>query len=348
VNVARTALLAGASTVCFPLLLRAESPTVTASFPVALEYAADPACPNADAFKTVVMERLGYDPFTDAAPNRAFVRLTSRGRTAEGYVEWRDAAGNWTGERSFPSRTDDCQELGRSVGFALAVQIQLLASTGAPPRGSSSSEESARSAPAPSPPPMAPRPPNEPQPAAGRQPAQAAGAIAAQPPAPAEPSTLAIGAGASVGVGLSSGPVALARILGAVAWSRISLELAAEASLPATTRRADDAGFSQQQLLVSAAGCGGSPRLRACLLAKGGQLRIVGDIDVPASPSGPLFQTGLRLALTQGLWSGTYLVARVDGLVNLTRWTVTLDQLAVWTAPRLAGTFGLDLEVRFR
>jgi hypothetical protein len=348
VNVRRTALLAGAAIVSFPLLLRAEHATTSARFPVALEYTAEPACPDVDAFKRLVVERLGYDPFEDDAPNRVSVRLMSRGRSIEGHVEWRDVAGNWAGDRSFPSHTADCQDLGRAVGFALAVQIQLLAKTSAPARPPAPPPDDSARAAQPPVPPATSRPQDEPRPPIERPPEQADGAtIATQPSARAERPTLAIGAGASVAFGLSSGPVALVRVLGDVAWSSVSLELAAEVSSPATTRRADGAGFSQQQLLLSAAACAGSRRLSACLLGKGGQLRIVGEIDVPASPSGPIFQTGLRLALTQGLGSHAYLAARVEGLVNLTRWTVTLDQVPAWTAPWLAGAFGLDLGVRF-
>ena len=39
----------------------------------------------------------------------------------------------------------------------------------------------------------------------------------------------------------------------------------------------------------------------------------------------------------QGLGRRAFVSAHVDGLVNLTRWTATLDQVQVWTAPRAAG-----------
>ena len=54
---------------------------------------------------------------------------------------------------------------------------------------------------------------------------------------------------------MSSTPVLLGRVLGSLAWQHVSVELAAEASLPTTTRRSDGAGFSQQHLLASAAAC---------------------------------------------------------------------------------------------
>jgi hypothetical protein len=339
VRLGRTGLVAGAAVIVIPLLARAEgsTPSDAANFPVALEYSADAGCPEADALKAIVVARVGYDPFRDAAPNRVSVRLAARGRGMEGHVEWRDAAGKWAGDRTFPSRTDDCHELVRAVGFALAVQIQVLAIANAP---AGPPADDARTAEVPPPPPVVTPPATDPQPITV--------AVVAPPRSPHARPAFALGAGASVGFGLSSGTMALGRVLGSVAWPHLAFELAAELSLPATTRRADAAGFSQQELLVSAAACGLLSRFSACALAKGGQIRIAGDIDLPLSPSGPLFQTGLRLGVSQDLGGRAYLAAHADGLVNVTRWTVRLDDVPAWTAPRFATVFGVDVGMRFR
>jgi hypothetical protein len=160
--------------------------------------------------------------------------------------------------------------------------------------------------------------------------------------------TLAVGVGALVGFGLSSGAVPFGRAFGSVAWQHSSLELAAEVAWPTTTRREDGAGFTQQQLLVGVAGCGDFQPGSACLLAKAGAIRIVGkDLDNPRSPWAPILETGLRLAVQQRLGRRLYLAARAEGMVNVTRWRVSLDQNLVWTSPRFAATIGLDLGVRF-
>jgi hypothetical protein len=39
--------------------------------------------------------------------------------------------------------------------------------------------------------------------------------------------------------------------------------------------------------------------------------------------------------------------AHAEGLMNVTRWLVTLDNVPVWTAPRFAATVGIDAAVRF-
>ena len=115
-----------------------------------LDYSVAPSCPDPDVFRAIVSGRLGYNPFRADAPGRVLVRIESMGRALEGRLEWRDSAGERMGEHTFPSRTGDCGELARAMGFALALQVQLLATA----------------APEPPPPPPAPVPPPAAPPAA--------------------------------------------------------------------------------------------------------------------------------------------------------------------------------------
>jgi hypothetical protein len=163
----------------------------------------------------------------------------------------------------------------------------------------------------------------------------------------AAPPVLAVGAGPSIGLGLSSGPVVLGRLFGALAWQRFSIELGAMASLPATTRRAGGDGFSQQHLLGGAAACAGVTRWSGCLLANAGAVRMVGQIDRPTSATVAIVELGVRAGLVQRLGRHVSLAAHADGLVNVTRWTATLDQIPVWTAPRFAAALGVDARVDF-
>ena len=337
-----------AAAVCVPLPAQGDGQSNGVAFAVALEYAAAPGCPEVSDFKAIVNGRLGYDGFRDGAPDRVLVDIASRGGAFEGRIEWRNLDGQWAGDRKFPSRSDDCADLGRAVAFALALQIQFSARAG---EISGSNKTAAPTEPdkvlktavAPTLAPAASTPPSN-----TREEGPAVTKIAMSPYLPPRP-TLAIGAGASMGFGLSSTAVPLGRAFGSMAWRHSSLELAAEVGWPTTTRREDGAGFSQQQLLAGGAGCGDLQPWSVCLLAKGGGIRIVGkDIDHPASPWGGLLETGLRLALVQPLGRHLYLAARAEGLVNVTRSQVTLDQYVVWTSPRFAATVGLDFGVRFR
>jgi hypothetical protein len=126
----------------------------------------------------------------------------------------------------------------------------------------------------------------------------------------------------------------------------MAAEVGGEISWPTTTRREDGAGFGTQIIVASLAGCGHWDQVNACVLAKGGLLRIAGqNIDQPTMSSGSIFQTGLRLGWTQPIAWRVFVAAHAAGLMNLTHWTVSLDSTPVWSSPRLAGTLGLDIGV---
>jgi hypothetical protein len=315
---------------------------------VSLDYVVGSGCPDAAGFKAVVVARLGYDPFVDSAADRVVVRMGPHDHAIDGSIEWRDATGQWTGDQTFPSVATDCPSLARAMAFVLAVQIHLLANASA---------AAGRNAPAP--PPPEPRPP----PSAGT-----AGPVPEPPLATAAVSTpraepivadatksagsgqpaFAIGVGPSVGFGMSSAPILLGQVFGSLAWQRVSVELAAAASLPATTRRADGAGFSQQHLLASVAACAVIARWNACALVNAGEIRMAGEnIDRPVSATAALVEAGARIRFNQSLGDHAFLTAHADGVVNLIRWTATLDQVPVWTAPRFAAALGVDAGVRF-
>jgi len=94
--------------------------------------------------------------------------------------------------------------------------------------------------------------------------------------------------------------------------------------------------------------CGALRPLSACILGRAGQLRFEPqDVDVPVSRAGLIAQSGLRLAVSGRIADPAYVGLHLDGLVNLTQWTVGVDQAPIWTAPRLAASLGVDVGVRF-
>lgn len=350
-------------------------------FTVNLDYERANGCPDAKEFKALVESRLGYEPFSERASDHVLVRIAPGGAGLNGSIEWRDSTGRWIGDQTFPLASTDCHRLARTLALALTVQIRLLATTADPnPRiGSSESTGAPPEAPAPksTPPSSVPVIPAEKPPSArggpGSSPREptdrepwedsrtlpptlrsAPGPEASPPPARAAmPSSVdpwpvfAISTGPSVGLGMSSGPVLLGRVLGSVAWRSVSLELAAEASPPTTTRRADGAGFAQQHLLASTAACAVLQHWSACLLAKAGEVRMAGEnIDLPTSAVVPIVEAGARVGVVHPLGRHFLVSAHADGLTNVTRWTATLDQIPVWTAPRFAAVLGFDLGVR--
>lgn len=300
-----------------------------------LDYVAAVGCPSAARFEAVVVGRLGYDPFREDAPDRVTVRIEAAGRTLEGGLEWHDAAGGVIGAQTFPSRSGDCNELTRAMGFALALQIQLMAATVGETRPPQPAPVAAATAP-----PLTPSPATQ---------IETAGSRASSPnDGPHGPFVL-VGIGASAGIGLASDPVALGRLFGSVQWSHVAVELAGEATAPSTTHRADGAGFSQQEFLASLTGCGLRSAWSLCAVGKMGEFRVVGQgVDVPLTASGLMIQAGVRLMASHTFGHRTYIIGHAEGLGRLTQGTVTLDAMPVWSTPPFAALLGIDVALRFR
>ena len=337
-------LLVCVGVVLLSMVGTAEGEARAAPLTVRLEYTAGPGCPDTADFKAVVIARLGYDPFIDGASDHVLVRIAARGGVIDGHIEWRDAAGKWAGEQTFPSISTDCHRLARAMGFALALQIQFLAKANVAPDEVAAPAEATRTPNASAAPPYA----TPPVPQAPSNKAAAVPSVAKTAPTGGPRPLFAVGAGPSVGFGMSSSPVLLGRIFGAVVWPHVSIELAAVASLPTTTRRADGAGVSQQHLLASAAGCAVVTRWTACLVANAGMVGLAGeDIDRPTEARVPIVETGVRLGVNERLGDRIFLNAHADGVANLIRWTASLDNVPVWSAPPFGAAVGVDAGVRF-
>jgi len=337
-------LLVGA--VCLSLLHPARASATSASFAVALEYEPAPQCPGAEDLKAAVVARLGYDPFDDEAPHHVSLRIVRRASSLDGRIEWRDAERKWAGDQAFSMGSGDCLRLTRTMGLALAVQIQLLRDPSAAPVGDRELEVDRAPAKDTAEAPLV-KPAGE-APAPTR--ALASTVVTTTPTASADTQRgVAVGAGPAVGFGLGPHPILLGRIFGQLTWQRTSLQLAAEVSLPSTARRPDGAGVSQQLLLLSAAGCEALERWSACLVLNLGRVSMAGqDIDRPTSTNLPFAAAGLRAGFTQALGARAFISPRMDGLVVLTRWTASLDDVPVWTLPRFAAAVGIDMGLRFR
>jgi hypothetical protein len=302
---------------------------------VALEYevAADTAgCPDAAQFRASVARQLGYDPFRSppASPTgkRVVVQIARTDPGFAGWIRWSDASGRWEGDRRLASRRSECTEIAASVAFAVAVQIQLLAAL-APP------------APAlPPPPPVAaPPPPRAPDATARLEPSPVAA-----PPPPGRRLELSVGLGPALALGTAPHPTGLGRLFASGRRAWFSLEIALDAALPSTQREATGGGFSLDRFAAGAAACGHARPLAACLTATVGLLRARGfGVDAPASPTGTFSQVGARLAATRDLGGGYFAALRADGLVMLAPYTVTLNQAAAWTTPRVGALIGVDL-----
>ena len=327
---------------CIPSLAHAQAPAKTAPLYVTLEYDAPDQCLDPREFKAIVKKRLGRDPFVEGSPNRVLVLVSQAGSGLSGDILWRDETGSSTGQQRFPSTTGHCPQLIEGMAFALAVQIQLLETEVEEQQAKSTSQAGAGTS---APPAKSAEPPPPPAPPAPSSDPPSASKGSQQPVRGVAPF---LGGGAGAAFGMASSVLPAGRVFGGLRWTALALELGVEASIPIITRREDGAGFSQWYLASSAAGCALFGPWSACALLKVGTVQVSGrDIDVPNSAGAPLVQSGLRLALSQHLGARVSLSLRAEGLVNLTRWSVNLDQSSLWSAPRFAATSGLDFTVLF-
>jgi hypothetical protein len=351
---------------------------------VTLLYDAGPrGCPDVEEFRANVGRQLGYDPFRPTADRHVVVQIGRDDIGFDGRIRWSDTSGRWVGDRRFSSRRADCSEIAASVAFAIAVQIQLMATlapdssqSAAPPPGSPTS------------PPVAPTPdtsatspkPSRPVPSGeGSNPAGPTlperPASSAYPESSASPASsvreegsareenserqetsanpesrlrLALGIGPSLALGLAPEPAALGRVFVFGRISQFSLEVGVDASLPTTQRSADGSGFTLDRFSFGMAVCGHAGVFAACLTGTVGRMQVQGfGVDVPATPAGLFSQLGARIATTYEFGDLYFVSARIEPLVMLSSWTVTLDENSVWTAPPVGVSIGLDAGARF-
>jgi len=307
---------------------------------VALEYDVAPTtgCPDADEFRANVNRQLGYDPFRASADRRVAVQIAQKEAGFAGLIKWSDAEGRWVGDRRLSSRRSECQEIAANVAFAVAVQIQLLAAL-EPGKAEPSTPETAA------------------EKTTATTPTSDTNATSTKRPKPLQTRSesgqrrafgLSSGIGVSVGLGIAPEVTGLGRIFasGRIDW--FSLELGADAALPATQNESNGSAFTLNRFAVDIAACGHVQALAGCLTGTFGRLQANGyGVDQPASASGLFSQVGARIAATLDLGNRFFVSARGDGLVMLSPWAVTLNRAVVWTTPRIGGMLGLDVGLYF-
>ena len=325
-----------------------------ADFFIALQYAIDSSvrgCPNEAEFRKSVVQQLGDDPFHDDASLSVVIRVGGSARAVNGQVDWRSESGKDMGQRRFLAKDGNCSNLLTEIGFAVALQIQLLRTTApAEKLGAVSTQPKPPNTEAPAPAELAPaRPaPNLAVPV----PERSRNADLRTDPGVAQISSrwpMWLGIGPSMAWGVSPSMTASARLFLGARRENMSIEIGAEANLPSTARQTDNSGFRQNLFGASAAVCAHRYALSGCALGKVGQARVSGfGVDQPRSATGIVGQAGLRLAGTVKLGDRWFALAHVDALGLLTPYTVELNQVEQWKMPRLGALAGIDLSARFR
>ncbi len=309
-------------------------------------------CPGERAFRDAVEARLGYDPWSDAAPRSIAVTVQQAGGALRGDVTMTDAAGAVTGRRQLTAAGDDCDELVRAMALAVSIAIDPdVVFRPVPPSP----------APAPSPPPSPPpapagtvppaSAPPAPPPRSGLPPPSIVAAplpAAVAPPPPPSPLRWHAGAAGYVGSGTSPGVTGGVEVMAGFRWAAFSATLEGRADVP-TTAAAPGGGTVRGGLLAAnVVPCFHLGPVSACALGTFGAIRGVGSgVANARSDATPFAALGARLG--GEIPFGRTFSAAVHGDLSaaLTPTTLSLDGRGVWTTPRASASLGLGCVAHF-
>jgi hypothetical protein len=299
------------------------------------DYQAEPdlGCPTATELRTALAQRLEYDPFAieGSTPEyRVRIVLTKLGAGLEARIDWLDEQGQSEGERRLASETGDCSALARGVVFAVAVQIQLRASS-AP----ATAEPAAR--------------PAEATPVAARAPA----AAPAREPVPvrAVPTSrlLLVGAGAGLERGWLPETAVAFNVVGAVSLGRGWLEAGVGVTTLTNHELPDGTGFDARTLSGWLSPCVRTPPFGWCATGMVGRLYVRGrGVDHALSPSATLTAIGGKVELLWPPLQNFGVLIHAQALATLAPSDVIINRAKAWaTAPVLVAG-GVDLAAIFR
>jgi hypothetical protein len=155
---------------------------------------------------------------------------------------------------------------------------------------------------------------------------------------------VALGAGASAELTVLPSLADGFRLFVALRSRQFALELAPEVTLPVSLRRAAGSGFSATSYGIALSPCVRGAALAVCGLGTLGVLAVHGfGVDDARSPSAVVAKAGLRLAFEQAVSRRWTFGAHLDGLATLTPRTILLNEVPVWSTPRLGLRLGIDL-----
>lgn len=277
-------------------------------------------CPDAPALTDAVTVRLGYDPFVvSGADLRISVQFARSGKTITGKVEAADPAGIPKGEKTISSARGDCAEVAQAVTLTISILLDPHSGLVTPPPPST-----------PEPTPFTPEPPPPPP-----------------PPPPAAPAIVPrVRLGMVGALGAEPAGTLGARVSFGIDQRRFGIGLELRGDLP---REREEAGKTASSGVIVGAivPCLRAARIEACGVLAMGALRSEVSGGDPPTRSTFHMLAGPRVAVVLPLRGRFSLVVDAEGLFALTRTSVRVDGIEVWSPPILSGSLGAGLEVRF-
>lgn len=296
-----------------------------------LTYSRGPAaqtCPDASLVMSAVAVQLGYVPWEPEAADAIAVEIVRNEAGLRARVELRQGD-KLAGSRVLSSAESDCQELSEAVALAIAIAIDPLNTRLAGP---------------------APRP--RPSQQYDREvSAELRASQPAPPPSPASPEHRPYGLLASVGglaaVGSAPAVAGGLELQLALRWRRFSALVEGRLDLPA--EKEVELGLVRSSLMLGAVGsCAHWRWAQGCGLIEAGAMRVTGEGYAEENVTLPYAGAALRLGLEIPLFSVISVRGHADLLAPFTRvaFRDRASRDTVWTAPSVAGAFGLCVVVQ--
>ena len=162
-----------------------------------------------------------------------------------------------------------------------------------------------------------------------------------------------VGSGGAAAFGAAPGPTASLHVFVGLRARVASIALEARADLPAAERTPSGGEVEAGLVLATLAPCLHLGVASVCALGSAGVLRGTArdpsGSDAASRRGSQLFvAAGARVAVEIPLHRLLALRLHADGLLPLTRTTVAVGEVNVWTTPTFAGALGLGLVVTFR
>jgi hypothetical protein len=296
-------------------------------------------CPTRERAQSLVVARLGFDPFRDDADAMLYLRIVIT-QSDPGGLTALVARGDGSvlhGERTLRDVTGDCAELTAAAALAGSILVD--------PTGTMARRQAARTEPPPSSIPTRGEDPSwaerTPPPPPVDQPKGAAKV--------AMPLRAFLGARVLGSAGFAPSPSLGVSVDGGLRRGNLVLRLEGRADFPASSDPTPDGARARASLLAaSVVPCFAFDALQLCgVFIAGSALAQSENVSPPQRDRVAFVALGLRPTLDIALTSVLHLALNVEGVVPLTRLGLVVRGQQVWAAPPVAASVGAGLLVHF-
>lgn len=299
------------------------------------------SCPDEASLRAAVVQRVGFDPFDEAATRVISCRVERVGKVLRARVDAGVSADQQSSARELVSKQTDCRELADAIQLALSIAINPLIVAVHEESATPAETRPAENQPSEEIPSVKPLEP-APLPAPTVLPAAT---LAAPPPArPQSAFALRLGADAALAVGLNPGLAYAATMHAGLRRAWLSANLEGRVITP-TARDVGRGSVRVWQWAVLFAPCAHRGGVSGCLLSSVGMTYGHGEgFAINEKSSSPSAFAGARAAWEYpNLGRKLRLRASLDLMAALTQVHFTLGGANAWTSPSLAALFGVGV-----